>query len=217
MANDSTVFPVSDIISSDNIKRCGWAKSLSMRKYHDLEWGRPASNDSFLFEILILETLQAGISWSIVLSKRENYRKALFNFDFNRISPSDRSLIEELMKNPGLIRNIRKTQSIVNNAKSFKKIVAEFGSFLEYLKQFKPKQCIVPEDDSLVPCESPESRKLSADMRSHGFTFVGPKICYSYMQAVGIINDHVKGCFIGDIIRSGSILQNENFTESKYY
>ena len=217
MAKDSTSDPASGINAPDNINRCSWAKSLPLRKYHDLEWGRPASKDGFLFEILILETLQAGISWAIVLSKRENYRKALCNFDFNRISSFDGSSIGDLMKNPGLIRNIRKTQSIVNNAKSFKKIVAEFGSFLEYLKQFKPKQCIVPEDDSLVPCESPESRKLSADMRSHGFTFVGPKICYSYMQAVGIINDHVKGCFIGDIIRSGSILQNENFTESKYY
>ena len=216
MANDSTVFPVSDIISSDNIKRCGWAKSLSMRKYHDLEWGRPASNDSFLFEILILETLQAGISWSIVLSKRENYRKALYNFDFNRISSFEEASIDDLMKNPGLIRNIRKTRSIVNNAKSFKKTVSEWGSFLEYLTQFHPKQCIVPEDDSQVPCESPESRKLSADMRSHGFTFVGPKICYSYMQAVGIVNDHEKGCIIGEMIRSGYIMRNENLTQSKY-
>ena len=217
MAEDSTLDPDSDIIALDNIKRCGWAKSLSMRKYHDLEWGRPASKDSFLFEILILETLQAGISWSIVLSKRENYRKALCNFDFNRVSSFDGASIGDLMKNPGLIRNIRKTQSIVNNAKSFKKIVSEWGSFLEYLKQFRPKQCIIPEDDSKVPCESPESRKLSSDLKLHGFTFVGPKICYSYMQAVGIINDHVKGCFIGETIRSDSILQNKNSTESKYY
>ena len=206
VANNSTLNPGSEILLSDNIKRCVWAKSLSMREYHDLEWGRPASKDSFLFEILILETLQAGISWSIVLSKRENYRKALYDFDFNRISSFDGSSIGDLMKNPGLIRNIRKTQSIVNNAKSFKKIVAEWGSFLEYLKQFKPKQCIVPEDDSQVPCKSLESGNLSADMRSHGFAFVGPKICYSYMQAVGIINDHVKGCFIGEMIRSDSII-----------
>ena len=206
VANNSTLNPGSEILLSDNIKRCVWAKSLSMREYHDLEWGRPASKDSFLFEILILETLQAGISWSIVLSKRENYRKALYDFDFNRISSFDGASIDDLMENPGLIKNIRKMQSIVNNAKSFKKIVAESGSFFEYLKQFQPKTSIVPDDESQVPCESPESRKLSADLKSRGFTFVGPKICYSYMQAVGLINDHVKGCIIGEMIRSNSVL-----------
>jgi DNA-3-methyladenine glycosylase I len=176
---------------------CAWANiDPEMRKYHDQEWGRPVHDDRLLFEFLILEGAQAGLSWRTVLRKRDSYRKAFDNFEPSKVAKYDVDKTKELMANPGIIRNWRKIEAAVNNAKGVLKIQEEFGSFDKYLWDFVGGRPISNEYQSMseIPTESPESKSLSKDLKKRGFGFVGPTIIYSFMQAVGLVNDHVKGC-----------------------
>ena len=176
---------------------CAWANSdPEMKKYHDEEWGRPVHDDRLLFEFLILEGAQAGLSWKTVLLKREAYRKAFDNFEPEKVARYDDGKAKELMTNAGIIRNWRKIEAAVNNAKGVLQIREEFGSFDKYVWGFVGGKPIMNDYRSMsdIPTESQESRELSKDLKQRGFSFVGPTIIYSFMQAVGLVNDHVKGC-----------------------
>jgi DNA-3-methyladenine glycosylase I len=183
----------------DNKKRCGWVPSNDPLyvKYHDEEWGVPLHDDRLLFESLILDGAQAGLSWITILRKRENYRKAYDNFDAEKVSRYGQDKIAELLNNPGIIRNRRKIEASIHNARLFLDIREEFGSFDSYLWQFvggKPKiNC--RKSDSEVPATSPESDAMSKDLKKRGFKFAGSTICYAFMQAAGLVNDHTTGCF----------------------
>ena len=178
-------------------KRCEWAKTEPNTTYHDEEWGIPQHNDKKLFEFLILEGAQAGLSWSTILNRRDGYRFAFSNFDAVKISKYTQNHIKKLIQNKAIIRNKLKINSAINNASQFIKIQKEFGSFDEYLWGFvnhKPIKNNFKKYSDLV-CSSIISEKLSQDLKKHGFTFVGPIICYSLMQAVGMVNDHTSDCF----------------------
>ena len=178
--------------------RCPWAeKDPLLRKYHDREWGSPVHEDNLLFEFLVLEGAQAGLSWITVLRKRESYREAFDNFDPAKIASYDEEKIEELMNNPGIIRNNRKITSTIANAKALLKIQQEWGSFDRYIWQFvggKPVQNKWKHAEDL-PSFTTESENMSKDLKKRGFKFVGPTICYAFMQAVGMVNDHIIDCF----------------------
>lgn len=178
------------------MKRCSWAKTDLLKDYHDKEWGKPLFDDKKLFELLILETMQAGLSWETVLKKRENYREALDGFDAEKIKYYTLEKQEELMKNPGIIRNQLKIKSIVTNASAFIEIQKEFGSFADYLWSFTKKTPIVHNilNEEDVPSQNESSQKLSKELKKRGFSFVGPTVCYAYMQAAGLINDHHNDC-----------------------
>ncbi|KPU27188.1 DNA-3-methyladenine glycosylase [Caloranaerobacter sp. TR13] len=179
-------------------KRCGWVTNDPIYvRYHDEEWGVPIHDDGKLFEFLVLETFQAGLSWITILKKRENFRKAFDNFDPVKISNYDENKIEELMKNKGIIRNRKKIEAVINNAKAFLKIQKEFGSFDKYLWQFVGNKPIVNSwtDEPLIPSKTELSEKISKDLKKRGFKFFGPTICYAHMQAVGMVNDHITNCF----------------------
>jgi DNA-3-methyladenine glycosylase I len=178
--------------------RCPWAKEDPLLiEYHDNEWGNPVHDDNLLFEFLVLEGAQAGLSWVTVLKKRENYREAFDNFNPVKISDYNEEKIEELMTNPGIIRNRRKILSAVTNAKAVLKIQQEFNSFDKYIWQFvdeKPIQNKWKHTEDLPPFTA-ESENMSKDLKKRGFKFVGPTICYAFMQAVGMVNDHLVDCF----------------------
>ena len=176
---------------------CTWANSdPEMKKYHDQEWGRPVHDDRLLFEFLILEGAQAGLSWKTVLLKRDEYRRAFDNFEPVKVAQYDDGKTKELMANPGIIRNWRKIEAAVNNAKGVLQIQKEFGSFDKYVWGFVGGKPLKNEYESMseIPTGSAESSELSKDLKRRGFGFVGPTICYSFMQAVGLVNDHIKGC-----------------------
>jgi DNA-3-methyladenine glycosylase I len=189
------VSPAGKIIP--NSVRCAWANGELSVRYHDEEWGVPAHNDGTLFEFLILEGAQAGLSWSTILNKRENYRKAFDGFDPERVARYDRRKVDRLLRNPGIVRNRLKIASAVANAKAFLNIQKEFGSFDRYIWQFvhgKP-QVNSPRSLKQVPARTPASDAMSKDLKKRGFNFVGSTICYAFMQAVGMVNDHVIDCF----------------------
>jgi DNA-3-methyladenine glycosylase I len=168
-----------------------------MIAYHDREWGVPVHDDAVLFEFLLLEGAQAGLSWSTILAKRENYRKAFASFDPARIARFSESKIERILRDPGIVRNRLKVRGAVRNAKAFLQIEREFGTFDRYVWKFvggKPL-CKRRAKNAPPPATSPESDELSADLKKRGFTFVGSTICYSFMQAVGMVNDHAMTCF----------------------
>jgi DNA-3-methyladenine glycosylase I len=181
-------------------KRCSWAGPGTdplMLRYHDEEWGVPVHDDRTLFEFVILEGVQAGLSWQTVLRKRENYRKAFRQFDpaaVARFTDADR---ERLLRDPGIIRNRLKIAAAVRNAGKFLEIRDEYGSFDAYIWQFVGGRPIDHQIRSVgeIPATSPESDAMSRDLKKRGFTFVGPTICYAFMQAVGMVNDHETGCF----------------------
>jgi DNA-3-methyladenine glycosylase I len=178
--------------------RCPWAqedKPLYVA-YHDQEWGVPAHDDIKLYEMLILEGAQAGLSWYTILMRRENYRAAFKNFDPTKVASMTDKALEALLLNEGIIRNRRKVFSARQNAQVFIKIQEEFGSFNKYVWSFVNKKPIdnVPTEMSQIPTESLESKALSKDLKKRGMNFVGPTIIYAYMQAVGLINDHLKCC-----------------------
>ena len=180
------------------LERCEWGLGDALyEKYHDEEWGVPVHDERLLFEFLILEGVQAGLSWITVLRKRENYRKAYLNFDVNEVAKFGPAYVEKLMADPGLIRNRLKIQASIKNAQAFLKVQSEFGSFDSYIWRFTGSKTIQNSWKSVkdVPAESPESIKMSKDMKKRGFTFVGPTICYALMQATGMINDHRVGCY----------------------
>lgn len=180
------------------LKRCNWATSDPLYiDYHDKEWGVPVHDDKVLFEFLILEGFQAGLSWITILKKRRDFRKAFDNFNVKKIILYDKRKIKELMNNSLIVRNSLKINGAVQNAKAFIEVQKEFGSFDKYIWQFtegKTKQNL-RESLKHVPATTPESDAMSKDLKKRGFKFVGSTICYAFMQAVGIVNDHVSECF----------------------
>jgi DNA-3-methyladenine glycosylase I len=184
---------------SDNAQlvRCPWASGELSIRYHDEEWGVPVHDDRTLFEFLILEGAQAGLSWNTILNKRDSYRKAFAGFDPQKVARYDRRKVEQLLRNPGIVRNKLKIASTVANAKVFLAVQKEFGSFDRYIWQFvegKPR-VNSPKSMKQVPARTPESDAMSKDLKARGFHFVGSTICYAFMQAVGMVNDHTVSCF----------------------
>lgn len=178
--------------------RCEWAKEEPNITYHDKEWGKPQHDDKKLFEFLVLEGAQAGLSWTTILNRREGYRKAFSNFDPKIVSKYNKRHVEQLLKDKSIIRNKLKINSAINNAKQFLKTQQEFGSFDKYLWGFvnyKPIKNRFKKYSDL-PASTKLSEKLSMDLKKRGFTFVGPTICYALMQAVGLVNDHTIDCFL---------------------
>jgi DNA-3-methyladenine glycosylase I len=179
-----------------NLIRCRWATNDLSIRYHDEEWGMPVHNDRTLFEFLILEGAQAGLSWDTILRKRGNYRAAFNNFDPQRVARYDRRKLQTLLRNPGIIRNRLKIASAVQNAKSFCRIQQEFGSFDRYIWQFVDGRPLINLWKSKrLPARTLLSDAISKDLRKRGFNFVGSTICYAFMQAVGLVNDHAPECF----------------------
>ena len=177
--------------------RCAWANNDLAIRYHDEEWGIPVHDDRVLFEFLILEGAQAGLSWNTILNKRENYRRAFAEFDPVRVAKFDQKRVEKLLADAGIVRNRLKIASTIDNAKAFLAVQKEFGSFDRYIWQFvggKPK---VNAWKSLkqVPALTTESDAMSKDLKKRGFRFVGSTICYAFMQATGMVNDHLVSCF----------------------
>ncbi|MFR3728335.1 DNA-3-methyladenine glycosylase I [Lacrimispora sp.] len=177
-------------------KRCIWVdeKSPVYVKYHDEEWGVPVHDDKKLYEMLLLETFQAGLSWITVLRKREEFRKAFDGFDAEKTASYGEDKIKELMQNPGLIRNRKKIEAAVKNARIFLQIQKEFGSFSNYLWGFTNGEIILNQDDNF-PVKTELSDRLSKDLKKRGMAFVGSVTLYSYLQAVGVVNDHERSCF----------------------
>ena len=178
--------------------RCQWAGDDPLYvAYHDQEWGVPVHDERELFELLILEGAQAGLSWITILRKRENYRKAFDNFDVNKVAAYDEAKREALRNDPGIIRNKLKIKSAVQNAQAFIKVQEEFGSFDAYIWGFVDHQPIVNtyKKMSELPASTPLSEQISKDLKKRGFNFVGPTIVYAYMQSIGMVNDHTTDCF----------------------
>jgi DNA-3-methyladenine glycosylase I len=183
---------------SKNLKRCVWCESEDIYiKYHDKEWGVPLHTDKKLFEFLILEGAQAGLSWITVLKKRKAYREAFDQFDFNKIANYKESKIKSLLNNSGIIRNQLKIRGTVKNANAYIKVREEFGTFNKYIWQFTDGKTKQNSWKSLkeIPAQTKESELMSKDLKKRGFTFVGPTICYAFMQAIGMVNDHVTNCY----------------------
>jgi len=182
--------------AADEPIRCGWAKGEQYIRYHDEEWGVPVHDDGTLFEFLILEGAQAGLSWSTILNKRENYRRAFDGFDPERIARYQAKKIKQLLGDPGIVRNTLKIAAAVENAKAFLRVQQEFGSFDRYIWQFVGGKPRINRWKSLkqVPARTPESDAMSKDLQRRGFKFVGSTICYAFMQAVGMVNDHLVDC-----------------------
>ena len=184
--------------------RCAWARGDLMIRYHDEEWGVPVHSDRLLFEFLILEGAQAGLSWSTILNKRENYRRVFDGFDAEKIAAYDKRKIKSLLADPGIVRNKLKVAAAVENAKAFLRVQEEFGSFDRYIWQFvggKPK-VNSPRTLKQVPARTPESDAMSKDLKRRGFKFVGSTICYAFMQAVGMVNVHTVDCFRSKELRA---------------
>ena len=184
--------------------RCGWADSDPLYvQYHDKEWGVPVHDDRKLFEMLLLEGAQAGLSWITILRKRENYRTAFGEFDPKKISIFDRKKVKSLLANDGIVRNRLKVEAAIKNAKAFLTIQKEFGTFDSYIWRFVDDR---PKENSWkslsnVPALTAESTTMSNDLRRRGFNFVGPTICYAFMQATGMVNDHIVACFRHDEVK----------------
>lgn len=192
-----TQFGVHMKTKSSDLIRCSWPSNPLAVRYHDKEWGLPQHDDRILFEFLILEGAQAGLSWDTILQKRENYRAALSGFDPRRIARYDRRKLDSLLSNPGIVRNRLKIASTVRNARAFLAVQKEFGSFDRYIWQFvggKPR-LNAWRSTQRVPARTPESDAMSKDLKKRGFNFVGSTICYAFMQAVGMVNDHSVECF----------------------
>lgn len=181
-----------------SLPRCGWVPNDALyMAYHDEEWGVPLHDDRGLFELLILEGAQAGLSWSTILNKRESYRAAFDDFDPAQVAAYDEAKVAELLSNPGIVRNRLKVASAISNAQAFLAVQAEHDSFDRYVWSFVGGAPLVNtwNRSSEAPVETPESRALSKDLRKRGFRFVGPTIMYAFMQATGMVNDHEIGCF----------------------
>jgi DNA-3-methyladenine glycosylase I len=179
-------------------KRCAWAGGDALyQRYHDTEWGVPLHDDRRLFEFLILEGAQAGLSWITILRKRDNYRAAFDDFDASRIAVYDSNKIESLLQNPGIVRNRLKVQSAVINAQKFLDVQEEFGSFDRFIWQFVDGGPIQNKRRSMadIPSSTPESDAMSKELKRRGFKFVGSTICYAHMQATGMVNDHTTDCY----------------------
>lgn len=193
------------VATRKELARCPWpGEDPLYQHYHDTEWGVPVRSDKKLFEFLILEGVQAGLSWITVLRKREAYRAAYDNFDWNKIALYDAKKLEALMNNPGIIRNRLKIKAAVTNAKAFIKVREEFGTFSKYIWSFLGGKPLQNKWQTMkeVPAVTELATKISKDMKKRGFTFVGPTIIYAHMQATGMVNDHVTTCFRHKELRS---------------
>lgn len=179
-------------------KRCGWCSNDPLYiKYHDNEWGKQVKDDQILFEFLILESAQAGLSWITILKKRENYRKAFAGFDPEKVAKFTDKNVEALLQNPGIVRNKGKINAAIENAKLFLEIQKEYGSFYTFLYSFMPNQQPIKNNFASskdVPASTVLSISISKDLKKRGFKFFGPVICYAFMQAVGMVNDHEETC-----------------------
>jgi DNA-3-methyladenine glycosylase I len=183
---------------SKQASRCRWAKSPLMIEYHDTEWGVPVHDDRQLFEFLILEGAQAGLSWETILGKRENYRQAFDQFDPARVAAYDRLKVGELLGNPGIVRNRLKIAAAITNAQAYRAVQKEFGTFDRYIWQFADVRSLKDNRrfTRRAPTRTPASDAMSKDLEKRGFRFVGSTICYAFMQAVGMVNDHSSDCFL---------------------
>lgn len=178
--------------------RCAWCEKDDLyRDYHDNEWGKPVYDDQLLFEFLILETFQAGLSWYTILAKRENFRKAFVKFDYKKVAKYDEAKIQELMLDAGIIRNQLKIRAAVSNAIAFMEVQNEFGSFSKYIWKFTDGKPIDNQPKTLreVPASTPLSDAISKDLKKRGFKFVGSTVVYAHMQATGMVNDHAMDCW----------------------
>jgi DNA-3-methyladenine glycosylase I len=179
-----------------NVIRCAWATNDLSIQYHDREWGVPLHDDRALFELLVLEGAQAGLSWDTILKKRENYRAAFDGFDAKKIARYDRRKVQGLLRDEGIVRNHLKIASAVRNAEAFLAVQKEFGSFNRYIWRFVGgKPLVNPWKTKKVPSRTAESDAMSKDLKKRGFNFVGSTICYAFMQATGMVNDHAVECF----------------------
>ena len=187
-----------DLMKKDDKERCSWATTELYKEYHDNEWGKPVHNDRKLFEMLILEGMQAGLSWLTILNKRMGFREAFDNFDYQKITFYDEAKIEELMQNANIVRNRLKIKSAITNAQQFIKIQEEYGSFNAFIWSYVDNKPIHNhfKSEAEIPAATPLSDKISKDLKKRGFKFVGSTIIYAYMQAIGIVNDHVQSCYL---------------------
>jgi DNA-3-methyladenine glycosylase I len=178
------------------LKRCWWAQNPLSIRYHDEEWGVPSHDDQHLFEMIVLEGAQAGLSWDTILKKRENYRRAFSNFEIDKVARFNGNKVRQLMANEGIVRNRMKIESAIQNARAVKEIQKEFGSLDRFIWQFAPpprKQALASVKQ--VQARTAESDRLSKELQKRGLRFVGSTICYAFMQAVGMVNDHLAECF----------------------
>jgi DNA-3-methyladenine glycosylase I len=177
--------------------RCGWARTELSIPYHDREWGVPCRDDRLLFEHLLLDSAQAGLSWEIMLRKREGYRRAFAGFDPEKVARFNRRSVERLLEDPGIVRNRRKIESAIGNARAFLDVQEEAGSFADHLWGFVDGKPVQNRWRSIrqVPATTPLAETVSRDLKACGFTFVGPTIVYAFLQATGVVNDHLVGCF----------------------
>jgi DNA-3-methyladenine glycosylase I len=184
--------------TTDKVQRCGWCGSDPLYvRYHDEEWGRLVEDDHTMFEFLVLEGAQAGLSWLTILRRRENYRRAFANFDAHKVARFTAADVERLLVDPGIIRNRLKIESAISNAQHFLKIQEEFGSFCAYLRSFLPDgKPVINQWKTLdeIPASTPLSDAISKDMKKRGFRFFGTTICYAHLQATGYVNDHLVDC-----------------------
>ncbi|MFN3700584.1 MAG: DNA-3-methyladenine glycosylase I [Alphaproteobacteria bacterium] len=185
------------IAGADGLTRCWWCGDDPLYvRYHDEEWGRVVTKDFRLFEKICLEGFQAGLSWITILRKRENFRAAFDGFDFNKVCLYTQKDVERLLQNEGIIRHRGKIEATINNAARAQELVVEFGSLLAYFQQFKPQTQSKPKSRADIAAQTPESQKLSKDLKKRGWKFVGATTCYAFMQAMGMVNDHIQGCHI---------------------
>jgi DNA-3-methyladenine glycosylase I len=188
--------PTSDLkLQTSDLQRCSWVGTDPLYlKYHDEEWGKTVHDDHILFEFLVLESAQAGLSWITILKRREGYRKAFANFDVQKVATFTDADVERLMQDTGIIRNRLKILAAISNAKLFTGIQQEFGSFDKYLYSFMPGGKPIINHHHQIPASTPESDAISKDMKKRGFKFFGTTICYAHMQATGMVNDHIPEC-----------------------
>jgi len=182
---------------TEELVRCEWSGDGQMRRYHDEEWGRPEHDDGRLFEMLILEGAQAGLSWSTILKKRDSYRRAFDDFTIDKVAAYGADKVESLLQDAGIVRNRLKVQSTIGNAIAVQKIQEEVGSFDAFLWAYVDNQPVINQWQSIydLPAKTPLAEQLSKDLLKRGFKFVGPTIVYSFMQAIGMVNDHITKCF----------------------
>ncbi|KDE42741.1 DNA-3-methyladenine glycosylase [Metamycoplasma hyosynoviae] len=185
-------------MNKDSIQRCSWATTELYKKYHDEEWGKPLHSEQILFEMLLLECMQAGLSWITILNKRESFRKAFDNFDYRKIALYDDKKQEELMQNELIIRNKVKIKAAIINAQKFIEVQEKYGSFDKFIWSYTQNKVIYNhfDNESQMPATSLLSDKISKDLKKLGFKFIGSTSVYAYIQSIGIVNDHVKKCFL---------------------
>ena len=187
------------IVDEAGVKRCWWCGNDPLyQDYHDNEWGKPVYDDQRLFEKICLEGFQAGLSWITILRKRENFREAFHHFDFEQVAQMKKRDVNRLLKNEGIIRHRGKIESTINNAAKAMELIASEGSLSNYFWSFEPQQKVTPSRKEDIPSITAESTALSKNLKKRGWSFVGPTTCYAFMQAMGLVNDHIDGCDFRD-------------------